>query len=171
VHRASLEILGSLAVLAASLLLGLVLIYLVAMVHRSEERDAMTDFTAMFGEGDNVSKTKVSHPFLEGASDVIIAGDRLVPGEACVQFLFDKIHELHPEFDLAPAHAIGIGVLGFPVVRWYGFSLAPWVSPPAPPTRTGRTDRRAAAREFCRNSGSCDQAGPNDRNGSMHCRS
>ena len=25
-------------------------------------------------------------------------------GEACVQFLSDKIHELHPEFDPAPAH-------------------------------------------------------------------
>jgi diguanylate cyclase (GGDEF)-like protein len=114
VHRTSLptslirmprlEILGSLAVLAASLLFGLVLIYLIALVHRSEERDAMADFGAMFDEGGNPSNMKVSHPFLEGASDVIIAGDHLAPGEACVQFLSDKIHELHPEFDLAPAH-------------------------------------------------------------------
>ena len=35
---------------------------------------------------------------------MIIAGDRLAPGEACVRFLSDKIHELHPEFDLVPAH-------------------------------------------------------------------
>jgi diguanylate cyclase (GGDEF)-like protein len=99
-----LEILGSLAALAASLLLGLVLIYLVALVHRSEERGALADFTAMFEEGVNASNGKVSHPFLEGASDVIIAGDHLAPGEGCVRFLSDKIHELHPEFDLVPAH-------------------------------------------------------------------
>lgn len=34
---------------------------------------------------------------------MIIAGDHLVPGEACVEFLLDKTHELHPEFDLGPA--------------------------------------------------------------------
>jgi diguanylate cyclase (GGDEF)-like protein len=99
-----LEILGSLAVLAASLLLGLVLIYFVATVHRSEERSAMVDFATMFDEGGNASNMKVSHPFFEGASDVIVVGDRLAPGEACVQFLSDKIHELHPEFDLVSAH-------------------------------------------------------------------
>jgi hypothetical protein len=99
-----LEILGSVAALAASLLLRLVLIYLVALVHRSEERGALADFAAMFEEGVNASNGKVSHPFLEGASDVIIAGDRLAPGEGCVRFLSDKIHELHPEFDLVPAH-------------------------------------------------------------------
>jgi diguanylate cyclase (GGDEF)-like protein len=98
------EILGSLAVLAASMLLGLVLIYFFAIVHRSEERSAMIDFTAMFGEGSDASHSTVSHPFLEGASDVIVVGDRLAPGEACVQFLSDKIHQLHPEFDLVPAH-------------------------------------------------------------------
>ena len=99
-----LEILGSLAVLAASMLLGLVLIYLFAIVHRSEERNAMVDFAAVFGEGGNASNSTASHPFLEGASDVIVIGDHLAPGEACAQFLSDKIHELHPEFDLAPAH-------------------------------------------------------------------
>ena len=97
------EIVGSLAALAISLLLGLVLIYLVALVHRSEERGAMTDFAGMLSEGTSASNGKVSHPFLEGASDVIAAGDRLAPGQACVQFLSDKIHELHPEFDLVPA--------------------------------------------------------------------
>jgi diguanylate cyclase (GGDEF)-like protein len=99
-----LEILGSLAVLAASMLLGLVLIYFFAIVHRSEERSAMVDFAAMFGEGGGASNSTVSHPFLEGASDVIVVGDHLAPGEACAQFLSDKIHELHPEFDLVPAH-------------------------------------------------------------------
>jgi diguanylate cyclase (GGDEF)-like protein len=98
-----LEILGSLAVLAASLLLGLVLTYFVAMVHRSEERGALADFAAMFEEGVNASNVRVSHPFLEGASDVIVAGDHLVPGGACVQFVSEKIHEFHPEFDLVPA--------------------------------------------------------------------
>ena len=104
VRMPRLEILGSLAVLAASMLLGLVLIYFFAIVHRSEERSAMVDFAAMFGEGGDTSNSTVSHPFLEGASDVIVVGDRLAPGEACVQFLSDKIHELHPEFDLVPAH-------------------------------------------------------------------
>jgi diguanylate cyclase (GGDEF)-like protein len=99
-----LEILGSLGVLAASVLIGLVLIYLFAIVHRSEERNAMVDFAAMFGEGGDATNSTVSHPFLEGASDVIVVGDRLEPGEACVQFLFGKVHELHPEFDLVPAH-------------------------------------------------------------------
>ena len=99
-----LEILGSLAVLAASLLLGLVMIYFVATVHRSEERSAMVDFAAMLNEGENASSSTVGHPFLEGAADVIAVGDRLAPGEACVQFLSDKIHELHPEFDPVPAH-------------------------------------------------------------------
>jgi diguanylate cyclase (GGDEF)-like protein len=99
-----LEILGSLAVLATSLLLGLVLVYFFAIVHRSEERSAMVDFAAMFGEGGDASNSTVNHPFLEGASDVIVAGDRLAPGEACVQFLSDKIHELHPDFDLVHAH-------------------------------------------------------------------
>ena len=99
-----LEILGSLAVLAASMLLGLVLIYFFAIVHRSEERNAMVDFAAMFGEGGNASNSTASHPFLEGASDVIVVGDHLAPGEACVQFLSDKIRELHPGFDLAHAH-------------------------------------------------------------------
>jgi hypothetical protein len=49
------EILGSLAALAASLLIGLVLIYFFAIVHRSEERNAMVDFAAMFDEGGNAS--------------------------------------------------------------------------------------------------------------------
>jgi diguanylate cyclase (GGDEF)-like protein len=98
------EIVGSLAALTLSLLLGLVLIYLVALVHRSEERGAIADFAEMFSEAAGASIGKVSHPFLEGASDVIVAGDRLAPGEACLQFLSDKIHELHPEFDLVPAH-------------------------------------------------------------------
>ena len=65
VRMPRLEILGSLAALAASLLLGLVLIYLVALVHRSEERGALADFAAMFEEGVNASNGKVSHPFLE----------------------------------------------------------------------------------------------------------
>jgi diguanylate cyclase (GGDEF)-like protein len=99
-----LEILGSLAVLAASMLLGLLLIYFVAIVHRSEERNAMVDFAAMFDEGGNAANSTVGHPFLEGAADVIVVGDRLAPGEGCVQFLSDKIHELHPEFDPVPAH-------------------------------------------------------------------
>ncbi len=98
------EIVGSLAALPVSLLLGLVLIYLVALVHRSEERGAIADFAGMFGEGTSDSNGKVSHPFLEGASDVIVAGDHLAPGVDCTQFLSDKIHELHPEFDLVPAH-------------------------------------------------------------------
>jgi hypothetical protein len=67
-----LEILGSLAVLAASMLLGLVLIYFFAIVHRSEERSSMVDFAARFGEGGDASHSTVSHPFLEGASDVIV---------------------------------------------------------------------------------------------------
>ena len=103
VRMPRVEILGSLAALAASLLIGLVLIYFFAIVHRSEERSAMVDFAAMFNEGGDASNSTVSHPFLEGASDVIVS-DRLEPGEACVQFLSDKIHELHPEFDLVPAH-------------------------------------------------------------------
>jgi diguanylate cyclase (GGDEF)-like protein len=106
-HRTSLvgiprlEILGSLGALAASMLFGLLLIYLVAMIHRGEERSAIADFAEMFNEA---STGRISHAFLEGASDVIMAGDRLAPGEACVQFLSDKIRELHPEFDLVPAH-------------------------------------------------------------------
>jgi hypothetical protein len=103
VQMPRLEILGSLAALAASMLLGLALIYLVAMIHRGEERSAIADFAEMFNER-VTANGKVSHPFLEGASDVILAGDLLAPGEACVQFLSDKIHELHPEFDLVPAH-------------------------------------------------------------------
>jgi diguanylate cyclase (GGDEF)-like protein len=99
-----LEILGSLAVLAASMLLGLVLIYFFATVHRSEERSAMVDFAAMFGEGRDTANPTGSHPFLEGASDVIVADDHLAPGETCVQFLSDKIRELHPEFDVTSAH-------------------------------------------------------------------
>ncbi|MBV9628221.1 MAG: GGDEF domain-containing protein, partial [Xanthobacteraceae bacterium] len=99
-----LEILGSLAVLAVSLLLGLIIIYFIALVHRGEERGALADFAGMFEEGVNASNGKVSHPFLEGTSDVIIADDRLAPGEACVQFLSGKIHEFHPEFDLVSAH-------------------------------------------------------------------
>ena len=98
------EILGSLAVLAASMLIGLVLIYFFAIVHRSEERSAMVDFAAMFGEGRDTLNSTGSHPFLEGASDVIVADDRLAPGETCAQFLSDKIHELHPEFDVTSAH-------------------------------------------------------------------
>src|SRR5262245_35808479 len=104
VRMPRLEIVGSLAVLAASMLLGLVLIYFFAIVHRSEERSAMFDFAEMFGEGGDASNSTISHAFLEGASDVIVVGDRLAPGEACVQFLSAKIHELHPEFDLVPAH-------------------------------------------------------------------
>ncbi len=99
-----LEILGSLAALAASMFLGLVLIYLVAMIHRGEERGAIAEFAEMFNAGSVAPTRKVSHPFLEGTSDVIVAGDRLAPGEACLQFLSDKIQELHPEFDLVPAH-------------------------------------------------------------------
>ena len=104
VRMPRLEILGSLAVLAASMLLGLVLIYFVAIFHRSEERSAMVDFAAMFNEGGNASNSTVGHPFLEGAADVIVVGDRRAPGEACLQFLSDKIHELQPEFDPVPAH-------------------------------------------------------------------
>ena len=98
------EVVGSLAALALSLLLGLVLVYLVALVHRSEERGAIADFAAMFSEEIDTSDGRVSHPFLEGASDVIVAGDHLAPGGACLEFLSNKIHELHPEFDLVPAH-------------------------------------------------------------------
>ena len=57
----------------------------------------------MFTEETGAPNGKVTHPFLEGTSDVIVAGDRLAPGQACVQFLSDKIHKLHPEFDLVPA--------------------------------------------------------------------
>jgi hypothetical protein len=98
------EIFGSLAALAVSLLLGLMIIYFVALVHRGEERGALAEFAAMAEEGDNASKGKVSHSFLEGASDVVFAGDRLAPGEACVRFVSEKVHEFHPEFDLALAH-------------------------------------------------------------------
>ena len=98
-----LQIFGSLAVLAASLLVGLVIIYFVALIHRGEERSAIADFAGMFTEEGNPSNIRVYHPFLEGASDVIVAGDRLTPGESCVQFLSAKIHELHPEFELVPA--------------------------------------------------------------------
>ena len=97
------EIVGSLAALTLSLLLGLVMIYLVALVHRSEERGALAEFAAIAEEGD-ASNGKVGHSFLEGASDVVFAGDRLAPGEACVRFVSEKVHEFHPEFDLAPAH-------------------------------------------------------------------
>jgi diguanylate cyclase (GGDEF)-like protein len=109
-HRTSLltiprlEVVGSLVALSASMLVGLVLIYLVAMIHRGEERGAIADFAEMLDEGVTAPNGKVRHPFLEGASDVIVAGDRLAPGEACVQFLSDKIQQLHPEFDLVPAH-------------------------------------------------------------------
>jgi diguanylate cyclase (GGDEF)-like protein len=58
----------------------------------------------MFNQETDTANGRVSHPFLEGASDVIVAGDRLAPGEDCTQFLSDKIHELHPEFDLVIAH-------------------------------------------------------------------
>jgi GGDEF domain-containing protein len=37
-------------------------------------------------------------------SDVVFAGDRLAPGEACVKFVSEKVREFHPEFDLATAH-------------------------------------------------------------------
>jgi diguanylate cyclase (GGDEF)-like protein len=86
-----------------SLLFGLILIYLFALLHRSEERGAMTDFVEIFSGGSSAPSGKIDHPFLEGTSDVIDAGDRLVPGAACTQFLSDKIHALHPEFDLVPA--------------------------------------------------------------------
>ena len=62
VRMPRLEILGSLAVLAASLLLGPVLIYFVATVHRSEERSAMVDFATMFDHGGNTSNSAVGHP-------------------------------------------------------------------------------------------------------------
>jgi hypothetical protein len=51
------EILGGLAALAVSLLLGLVMIYLIALVHRSEERGALAEFAAIAEEGDNASLT------------------------------------------------------------------------------------------------------------------
>jgi diguanylate cyclase (GGDEF)-like protein len=98
------EILGGLAALAISLLLGMVMIYFIALAHRSEERGALAEFAAIAEEEVNASNGKVSHSFLEGASDVVFAGDRLAPGEACVKFVSEKVHEFHPEFDLASAH-------------------------------------------------------------------
>src|ERR1700742_3437666 len=84
-HRTSLvgiqrlEILGSLGALAASMLFGLLLIYLVAMIDRGEERRAIADFDKMFNEA---SIGRISRSFLEAASDVIMAGHCLAPGEA-----------------------------------------------------------------------------------------
>ena len=101
------EIVGSLAALAATLLFGFAMIYFVALAHRSEQRGAAADFAAIFSgdEGPDAvpSHATIGYRFLDGASDVVVAGDFLAPGDACVQFLSAKIHELHPDFDLAPA--------------------------------------------------------------------
>jgi hypothetical protein len=99
------EVLGSVAVLAASLVLGVLIVYLVALFHRSEQRGALNDVTAMMVSDDFASPSdKVPYRFLETASDVIIPGDRLAPGEDCAVFLAQKIHALHPDFDITPAH-------------------------------------------------------------------
>ncbi len=99
------EILGSLAVLAVSLLIGVAALYFIALAHRSEQRGAWADFTQMLSDEPTLAQQKenVRYRFLDAASDVVAVGDRLVPGDVCIQFLAGKIRELHPDFDLLPA--------------------------------------------------------------------
>jgi diguanylate cyclase (GGDEF)-like protein len=99
------EVLGSLAVLAVSLLIGIAALYFIALAHRNEQRGALADFSEMLSdEHPAVTQSEnVSYRFLDAASDVVAVGDRLAPGDVCQQFLAGKISELHPDFDLLPA--------------------------------------------------------------------
>jgi diguanylate cyclase (GGDEF)-like protein len=98
-------ILGSLGVLALSLLFGLATLYFIALAHRSEQRGALADFSEMLRQEETgvPSTEKLRYRFLNAESDVVAVGDRLVPGDACLQFLSGKIRELHPDFDLPAA--------------------------------------------------------------------
>jgi diguanylate cyclase (GGDEF)-like protein len=99
------EILGSLAVLAVSLLIGIAALYFIALAHRNEQRGALADFSQMLSDEEIAlgQRENVRYRFLDAASDVVAVGDRLAPGDACQQFLAGKIHDLHPDFDLLPA--------------------------------------------------------------------
>lgn len=99
------EVLGSLAVLAVSLLIGIAALYFIALAHRNEQRGALADFSEMLSdEHPAVTQSEnVRYRFLDAASDVVAVGDRLAPGDVCQQFLAGKISELHPDFDLLPA--------------------------------------------------------------------
>ena len=99
------EILGSLAVLALSLVIGLAALYFIALAHRNEQRGALADFSQMLSDEQlgAMQRENVRYHFLDAASDVVAVGDRLAPGDACLQFLGGKIQELHPDFDLPSA--------------------------------------------------------------------
>jgi hypothetical protein len=99
------EILGSLAVLALSLLVGIAALYFIALAHRNEQRGALADFSQMLSDEQSAAmqSENVRYRFLDAASDVVAVGDRLAPGDACQQFLAGKVRELHPDFDLPPA--------------------------------------------------------------------
>ena len=99
------EILGSLAVLAVSLLIGISALYFIALAHRNEQRGALADFSQMLSDEQLAATQSQSarYRFLDAASDVVAVDDRLAPGDACLQFLGGKIRELHPDFDLLPA--------------------------------------------------------------------
>jgi hypothetical protein len=99
------EILGSLAVLALSLVIGLAALYFIALAHRNEQRGALADFSQMLSDEQlgAMQSENVRYHFLDAASDVVAVGDRLAPGDACLQFLGGKIRELHPDFDLPAA--------------------------------------------------------------------
>jgi diguanylate cyclase (GGDEF)-like protein len=105
--RLPAEFIGSLAVLVVSLLFGLALLYVVALAHRSEQRGALADFAAMLANDEASeavpSNTKLAYHFLDAASDLVPAEGHLAPDDDCVQFLSAKIHELHPDFDVASA--------------------------------------------------------------------
>jgi diguanylate cyclase (GGDEF)-like protein len=97
------EILGSLGVLALSLLLGLAALYFIALAHRSEQRGALAEFAQMLREEEIGSREHLRYHFLNAESDVVAVGDQLGPGDGCPQFLSSKIREWHPDFDLPPA--------------------------------------------------------------------
>jgi diguanylate cyclase (GGDEF)-like protein len=99
------EVLGSLAVFAVSLLIGIAALYFIALAHRNEQRGALADFSQMLGDEQlgAMQSENVRYRFLDAASDVVAVGDRLAPGDTCLQFLGGKIRELHPDFDLLSA--------------------------------------------------------------------
>jgi diguanylate cyclase (GGDEF)-like protein len=99
------EILGSLAVLVVSLLLGIAVLYFIALAHRSEQRGALADFSHMLSDEQLAAAQSQStkYRFLDAKSDLVDVGDRLAPGDACQQFLGDKIRESHPDFDVVAA--------------------------------------------------------------------
>ena len=99
------EILGSLAVLAVALVIGIAALYFIALAHRNEQRGALADFSEMLSHEHvgTIHSENTRYRFLNAESDVVAVGDQLAPGDACLRFLSDKIRELHPDFDLLPA--------------------------------------------------------------------